>query len=49
MEPHVRPRHKLKDNIKILLNKLPVNVLGTLPCKPSNFRRRVRKLINKAK
>jgi hypothetical protein len=32
-----------------LWNQLPEDVLGTLSCKPSNFRKRVRKLINKAK
>jgi hypothetical protein len=32
-----------------LWNKLPANALGTLPCKPSNFRKRVRKGINKAR
>jgi hypothetical protein len=30
-------------------NQLPADVLGTLLCKPSNFRKRVRKAINKAK
>jgi hypothetical protein len=30
-------------------NQLPADVLGTLSCKPSNFRKRVRKVINKAK
>jgi hypothetical protein len=29
-------------------NQLPAEVLGTLSCKPSNFRKRVRKVINKA-
>jgi hypothetical protein len=29
-------------------NQLPEDVLGTLSCKPSNFRKRVRKVINKA-
>jgi hypothetical protein len=28
---------------------LPADVLGTLSCKTSNFRKRVRKLLNKAK
>jgi hypothetical protein len=32
-----------------LWNQLPANVLGTPSCKPSNFRKRVRKVINKAK
>jgi hypothetical protein len=32
-----------------LWNQLPADVLGTLPCKPSNFRKRVRKVINKVK
>jgi hypothetical protein len=32
-----------------LWNQLPANVLGTLSCKPSNFRKMVRKVINKAK
>jgi hypothetical protein len=30
-------------------NQLPADVLGTLSCKPSNFRKRVRKVINKSK
>jgi hypothetical protein len=30
-------------------NQLPADVLGTLSCKPSNFRKRVMKVINKAK
>jgi hypothetical protein len=29
-------------------NQLPAEILGTLSCKPSNFRKRVRKVINKA-
>jgi hypothetical protein len=29
-----------------LWNRLPVEILGTLPCKPSAFRKRVRKVIN---
>jgi hypothetical protein len=32
-----------------LWNQLPEDVLGTLSCKRSNFRKRVRKVINKAK
>jgi hypothetical protein len=32
-----------------LWNQLPAYVLGTLACKSSNFRKRVRKVINKAK
>jgi hypothetical protein len=32
-----------------LWNQLPADTLGTLPCKPSNFRKMVRKAINKAK
>jgi hypothetical protein len=32
-----------------LWNQLPADILGTLSCKSSNFRKRVRKLINKAK
>jgi hypothetical protein len=32
-----------------LWNQLPEDVLGALSCKPSNFRTRVRKVINKAK
>jgi hypothetical protein len=32
-----------------LWNQLSEDVLGTLSCKPSNFRKRVRKVINKAK
>jgi hypothetical protein len=30
-------------------NQLPADALGTLSCKPSNFRKRIRKVINKAK
>jgi hypothetical protein len=30
-------------------NKLPADGLGTLSCKPSNFRKNLRKVINKAK
>jgi hypothetical protein len=30
-------------------NQLPADVLGALSCKPSNFRKRVRKVINKVK
>jgi hypothetical protein len=30
-------------------NQLPADVLGIPSCKPSNFRKRVRKVINKAK
>jgi hypothetical protein len=30
-------------------NQLPADALGTLSCKPSNFRKRVRKVINRAK
>jgi hypothetical protein len=32
-----------------LWNQLPEDALGTLSCKPSGFRKRIRKLINKAK
>jgi hypothetical protein len=32
-----------------LWNQLPEDVLGTLSCKPSNFRKRVRKVINELK
>jgi hypothetical protein len=32
-----------------LWNQLPGDALGTLSCKPSNFRKRVRKVINEAK
>jgi hypothetical protein len=32
-----------------LWNQLPEDVLGTLSCKPSNFRKRVRKVISEAK
>jgi hypothetical protein len=32
-----------------LWNQLPADVLWTLSCKPSSFRKRVRKVINKAK
>jgi hypothetical protein len=30
-------------------NELPADVLGTLSCKLNNFRKRIRKVINKAK
>jgi hypothetical protein len=32
-----------------LWNQLPTDALGTLSCKSSNFRKGVRKVINKAK
>jgi hypothetical protein len=32
-----------------LWNQLPADALGTLSCKPNNFRKRIRKVINKAK
>jgi hypothetical protein len=32
-----------------LWNQLPEDALGALSCKPSSFRKRVRKVINKAK
>jgi hypothetical protein len=32
-----------------LWNQLPADALGALSCKPNNFRKRVRKAINKAK
>jgi hypothetical protein len=32
-----------------LCNQLPAHALGTLSCKPSNFRKSVRKVTNKAK
>jgi hypothetical protein len=32
-----------------LWNKLPADALGTFPCKPSIFRKRVRKVISKVK
>ncbi|KDR21879.1 hypothetical protein L798_00379 [Zootermopsis nevadensis] len=32
-----------------LWNQLPANILGTLSCKPSTFRKKVRKLINEVK
>jgi hypothetical protein len=31
-----------------LWNQLPADALGTLSCKPSNLRKRIRKVINKA-
>jgi hypothetical protein len=30
-------------------NQVPADALGTLSCKPSNFRKRVRKVINRVK
>jgi hypothetical protein len=32
-----------------LWNQLPEDALGTISCKPSSFRKRVRKVINRAK
>jgi hypothetical protein len=32
-----------------LWNQLPKDALGTLSCKPSSFKKRVRKVVNKAK
>jgi hypothetical protein len=32
-----------------LWNQLPEDALGALSCKPSSFRKRIRKVINKAK
>jgi hypothetical protein len=32
-----------------LWNQLPVDAVGTLSCKPSNLRKKVRKVINEAK
>jgi hypothetical protein len=32
-----------------LLNQLPADALGTFPCKPSIFRKRVRKVISEVK
>jgi hypothetical protein len=32
-----------------LWNQLPADALGSLSCKPSNFREKVRKVINKVK
>jgi hypothetical protein len=32
-----------------LWNQLPADVLGNLSCKPSNFRKKIRKVINKAR
>jgi hypothetical protein len=29
-----------------LWNRLPAEILGTLPCKPTDFRKRVRKVVN---
>jgi hypothetical protein len=29
-----------------LWNRLPAEILGTLPCKPRAFRKRIRKVIN---
>jgi hypothetical protein len=40
--------YSLKKTIQ-LWNKLPEDVLGTCCCKSSNFKKRVRKVINKAK
>jgi hypothetical protein len=32
-----------------LWNQLPEDVIGTLSCKPSNLKKKVKKVINKAK
>jgi hypothetical protein len=42
-------KYSFVNRIIQLWNQLPEDVLGTLSCKPSNFRKRVRKVINKAK
>jgi hypothetical protein len=45
---HIRKYSFVNKTIQ-LWNQLPADALGTLSCKPSNFRKRVRKVINKTK
>jgi hypothetical protein len=40
---------QISENIPLYMRLLPADALGTLSCKPRNFRKRVRKVINKAK
>jgi hypothetical protein len=42
-------KYSFLNRIIQLWNQLPADALGFLSCKPSNFRIRVRKVINKAK
>jgi hypothetical protein len=42
-------KHSFVNRTIQLRNQLPADVLGTLSCKPSNFRKRVRKVKNKVK
>jgi hypothetical protein len=37
------------DNLTVIYEPIPADVLGTLSCEPSNCRKRVRKVINKLK
>jgi len=39
-------KYSFVNRIIRLWNRLPAEILGTLPCKPSAFRKRVRKVIN---
>jgi hypothetical protein len=42
-------KYSFLDKTILLWNQLPADALGTLSCKSSNFRKSVRKMINKAK
>jgi len=39
-------KYSLANRTIRLWNRLPAEILGTLPCKPNAFRKRVRKVIN---
>jgi hypothetical protein len=41
--------HCVVNRTSQLWNKLPADALGTFPCKPSIFRKRVRKVISEVK
>jgi hypothetical protein len=47
-ESYIR-KYSFVNRTILLWNQLPADVLGTLSWKPSNFRKRIRKVINKAK
>jgi hypothetical protein len=42
-------KYSFINRIMQLWNQLPEDVLGTLSCKPSNFRKRFRKVIKKGR
>jgi len=39
-------KYSFVNRIILLWNRLPAEILATLPCKPNAFRQRVRKVIN---